>query len=368
MNLNELEALAILSTIPYLGSVKIRQLIERFGSAAESLKASSETIESLPGFGKKIADAWDTYKKQTLWQQDFKLADHYGVELIPYSSSRFPKPLLEIKDPPVLLYVKGELKNIDQQSIAIVGTRNAGIYGLEMAALLAEELAAQNFTVISGLARGIDTAAHRGALRRGRTLGIIGSGIADLYPKENLSLAEEIAKNGAIVSEYPMRTPPDRHTFPRRNRLVSGLSLGIVLIEAPLKSGAMITMDLALKQNKKLFALPGRVDHDNFRGNHALIKCGKAALIENATDITQSFENLFGKIEPLRPVSSQKAVILDAEEEFLIRQFPQEELSFEDLAIKTKLPVAKLNALITGLTLKKMIQEYPGKIYKKCRM
>lgn len=368
MNLNELQALAILSTIPYLGSVKVRQLIERFGSAAESLKASSQTIQSIPGFGKRIVEAWDTHKKQTLWQQDFKLADQYGVDLIPYNCSRFPRQLLEIKDPPVLLYVKGELKNIDHQSIAIVGTRNAGIYGMEMATMLAENLASRGFTIVSGLARGIDTAAHFGALRQGRTIGIIGSGIADLYPKENIGLAEEITKNGAIISEYPMQTPPDRYTFPRRNRLVSGMTLGTLLIEAPLKSGAMITMDLASEQNKKLFALPGRADHDNFRGNHALIKSGKAALIENAEDVIQAFQNLFGKVEHPKAASASKAITLDPDEEFLIQLFPKEETSLEELIAKTKLPIAKLNVLLMGLMLKKMIQEYPGKIYKKCRM
>lgn len=366
--MNDLEALAILSTVPYLGSVKIRQLVEIFGSARDCLKASSHDIESLPGFGKKIAASWEASKSKTEWQQDFKLAEQYGVKLIPYTSTDYPKRLLTINDHPIILYVKGELKNIDQQSIAIVGTRTTGIYGSEMATQIAEGLSAKGFTVVSGLARGVDTAAHEGALRYGRTIGVIGSGIADLYPKENIGLAEEIAKKGAIISEYPMMTPPDRHNFPRRNRIVSGMTLGTLLIEAPLKSGAMITMDLAFQQGRKLFALPGRADHDNFRGNHALIKSGKAILIENADDVSQSFQDLFSGFEPLKPVYSEKGVSLSPEEESLIKQFPQEELSIEELVLKTELPIAKLNVLLMGLTLKKIIREYPGKIYKKCRM
>ena len=213
--MNELEALVLLTSIPYLGSIRIRLLIQYFGSAVEALKADAKSLASLPGFGPKIMQAWQNSQQQDLWRQNLILAERHQAQLISYKDSRYPKRLLEIVDYPLLLYVQGSLYKEDQRCLAVVGTRNATRYGLEVARQISQELARAGFTIVSGLARGIDTSAHEGAMEceKGRTIGVIGSGLCHLYPKENAQLAERMRQRGAIMSEFPMMTPPDRNCF-----------------------------------------------------------------------------------------------------------------------------------------------------------
>jgi DNA processing protein len=360
--LKELEALVALSTVPYLGSIKIRLLVQHFGSAEAAITAPLDVIESLPGFGAKIMAGIESLKKNEEWKKEMDLVESMSVKLIPWTSPDYPKRLLAIEDYPALLYVRGEITRKDSQAIAVVGTRHPTIYGLEMAEKFGCELASLNFTIVSGLARGIDTAAHRGALKKGRTLAVIGSGLADVYPAENKELADEIAQHGALISEFSMKTPPDRHNFPQRNRIVSGLSLGSLLIEAPLKSGAMITMEMAKRHKRKLYALPGRADMEQFRGNHALIKQGGAQLVENVNDIANSFDLLFQNVENN---NYQKKIPLEKEEAELLKKLSHIEMTLEEITRLTNLPIAKLNVLLMSLMIKKAIREYPGKIYKK---
>ncbi len=292
-------------------------------------------------------------------KEDLELAERYGVSVISYQDSRYPKKLLALRNFPPLLYVKGELLPEDEVAIGVIGTRNATLYGKEMAERVGGELAERGICVVSGLARGIDTAAHRGALRRGRTIAVIGSGLANIYPRENQGLADEIAAHGAVISEFPMATPPLRQNFPRRNRLISGLAMGLCLVESPLKGGGMITMEMGQKQGKKLFAFPGRVDWPTFEGNHRLIKEGKATLVENGKEIAAAFsldQNIF------RPSFN---VVLTEEEKKFMALIPPEETSIEELALLTQLPAMKLNVLLTRMVLKKTMKEFPGKIYKK---
>lgn len=360
----ETEAFVVLTSIPYLGSNKIRFLINKFGSALQALQASSSQIQKLPGFD-RVTPHWDQWPQQESWKKDLAQAAKLKIELLPFTSAHFPKALLAIPDPPIMLYIQGELRPQDQRAIAIIGTRHASIYGSEMAEQISNDLAAHGFTVISGLARGIDTAAHHGALKKGRTIAIIGSGLADIYPSENRFLSQEISKKGAVISEFSMRTPPDRQNFPQRNRIVSGMSLATVLIEAPIKSGAMITMEKAHTQTRKLFALPGRADNENFRGNHYLIKSGKAQLIENASDIISHFEELFPF--PSLKVSISEKTYLDKNETLLLEKMTEEEVGIETLAHLTHFPINQLHPILMGLVLKKVIKEFPGKIYKKIK-
>lgn len=360
--MTELEAFAILAAIPGLGAMRIRFLLSHFGSAINALKAPPSEIQKLSGF-ERIFPYWNQWQKDRLWQKDLELAKTHGVQLIPFTSPQFPKRLLEIQDHPALLYVRGDMKPQDQQSIAIVGTRQASIYGNEMAAVIAKDLAAHGFTVVSGLARGVDTAAHCGALKGGRTFAVIGSGLADIYPTENIPLSQAISRQGALISEFPMATAPDRQNFPQRNRIVSGMTLATLLIEAPIKSGAMITMDRAQTQKRKCFALPGRVDNDSFRGNHHLIKNGHAQLIESAKDIIAHFQDLFGMVHGIQPMA--KPMNLAPEEAHILKIMPDEELNIDRLAVIAALPIQQVQRVLMSLVLKKMVAEYPGKIYKK---
>lgn len=355
--MEELAALVSLTETPLLGSIKIRLLLQRFGSAIESLNANPKEIMELPGFTPKVMQGW---KKGT--SRSLELVDRLNFQIIPFTSPKYPKRLLELTDHPILLYIKGEIKNSDQQSIAVVGTRQASLYGNDMASKISQELASSGITVVSGLARGIDTQAHYGALKSGRTIAVIGSGLANIYPHENVPLAEKICENGALISEFPPETPPDRQNFPQRNRIVSGMTMGTLLIEAPVKSGAMITMQRAKEQGRKLYALPGRVDSDSFKGNHYLIKNGDAELIEDARDILNSFNGLFtyqGAPAP-KPMAP-----LEKEEEHLLSLLPNEELSIGEIIKISNLPIFKLNILLMSLVLKKVVREHPGKIYKR---
>jgi DNA processing protein len=360
--MEEIEAFAVLSTIPYLGAQKIRFLLQTFGSAAQALQTPNHQLEQLPGFD-RILPHWSKWPHNPVWKQDLALVEKLGAQLVPFTSPQFPKSLLHIPDAPALLYMQGQLKPQDQRAIAVIGTRQASIYGNEMAEKISRDLAKNGFTVISGLARGIDTSAHRGALEQGRTIAVIGSGLADVYPAENQKLAKEITQKGVLISEFGMSTPPDRQNFPQRNRIVSGMSLGTLLIEAPLKSGAMITMGKAHLQKKPLFVLPGRADTDNFRGNHELIKRGQARLVENAADVIQHFDALF----PLPPkeISTPSYQNLDKNEKAILDQMSQEEIHIDTLAELSNLPIHQVQTAIMGLLIKKIVKEFPGKIYKK---
>jgi len=361
--LEELEALIFLNGLPLLGSIKSRLLIQHFGSAASVVNAPLDEITAFPGIGQKLLENWKTSLIKGAWQEDLKLAERSQTTLIPFTSPHYPKRLLKTNDFPLLLYTQGTVFKEDQQCLAIVGTRQASIYGLEMAKNISRELARAGFTIVSGLARGVDAAAHRGALECGRTLAVLGSGLSRPYPPDNIPLAEAIKKQGAVMSEFPMDAPPNRHHFPQRNRIVSGMTLGTVVIEAPLKSGAMLTAERALCQGRPVFALPGRSDLENHRGNHLLIKEGKAKLVENGRDILQFFDDC-----PLSfPLSAVKKplIALEKEETELLQKMPIQEASIEELAMHVAWPVGKLNGLLMSLVLKKMIKEYPGKIYKK---
>lgn len=360
---DQLAALLSLSSTSFLGAIKIRLLINVFGDAVSALQATTEEIADLPGFGPKVLSAWEK-RKQFDPLHELELAEKHQASIIPYTAPSYPKKLLEIPDHPILLYVKGSISPTDQRAIAVIGTRSCSLYGNEMAQKFSHELTQYGFTIVSGLARGIDTAAHKGALIQGRTIAVIGSGLADIYPRENWELSQEICKKGALISEFPMLTPPDRQNFPQRNRIVSGMSLGAFLIEAPLKSGAMLTMERARAQERQLFALPGRVD-ENFKGNHYLIKTECAKLVENASDIANCFDSL---LSPL-PFNAQPIpkIVLEPEEVKFLDLLPRNEVSYDFLSQTTQLPAMKLNVMLMSLTLKKAIREFPGKLYKKIR-
>ena len=364
MELNELHSLLALTTFPHLGPFKIKLLIQVFGSAKQALQATKEDLLPLPGLGAKILESWDSHRLSQPWWKEIELAERLQIRLIPWTSPHYPKRLLDIIDSPVLLYVRGDIKSVDSQAIAIVGTRHPTPYGLDCADRFSRQLALAGFTIVSGLARGIDTAAHQAALNSGRTLAVIGSGLANIYPRENVHLAEKISQQGAIISEFPLTTPPDRQNFPQRNRIVSGLSLGVLLVEAPLLSGAMITMDKALKQNRRLFAIPGRIDNENFQGNHALIKHGKTQLVESPKDIIDHFQSLF-TLNCSKKTPTMEVQDFEKEELELLNRLPAEELSLEEIFQRVNMPAAKLNVLLMSLMLKRAIREYPGKIYKK---
>ncbi|MGE5195905.1 MAG: DNA-processing protein DprA [Anaerolineae bacterium] len=363
--MEEKEAFLIFNHIKGLDVKKISSLLDHFGSATKILEASLADLC-------EILDCQETAQRVALWKEadgwkkDLETVFKQGAQVIPFNDLLYPSNLRILSDPPIVLYVSGEIAPDDlKKALGVVGTRQCSNYGTEMARQLSADLAAGGLTIVSGLARGIDTAAHQGALSCGRTIAVLGSGIANLYPRENDGLAQKIKEKGALVSELPMLTPPSKYQFPRRNRLVSALSIGVLLIEAPLKSGAMITMQLAHVQDKRCFALPGRADIDAFRGNHALIKTRKAELVESASDIftaiPKNLLNLDLSIMKDRQISFDGLAL---EEKEIFQLLRDGELSIEELVLQTKWPIAKLSSQLMKLVLKEKIQELPGKLYK----
>lgn len=348
--LSEIISLQILTHARGLGTLRLRKLIEEFGSPSHLVEAGWNEKANL------LFNKWPVGS----WQENYESAEKEGVSIISYRDSTFPHQFLKLSDCPLLLYVKGVLPTQKTPSVAVIGTRNATLYGMEQAQRMGSELSQAGVCVVSGLARGIDTAAHLGALKGGgQTVAIIGSGLGHIYPGENRGLAEKIAASGAIVSEYPMKTLPFKGAFPKRNRLVSALSDAICLIESPQEGGGMITMKLGEEQKKILCALPGRVDWPSFEGNHFLLKNKKATLVENSSDLLKDL-NIIKKTE-----NTPKKVCCNPEEEALLQKLPHEEKSIEELVLLTQLPIMQLNVLLTRLVLKKLVKEFPGKIYKK---
>ena len=351
MTSKEKEALLILNHLTALNTVKAKKLIEHFGSAQEVLNS------------KEYAH-WHTC---TEWQEDLALVERLGVHVISYQESHYPAALLSLADHPLILYVQGEIQAEDESAVALVGTRLCSIYGREIAEQFATHLAEEGICVVSGLALGIDTAAHIGALKRGRTIAFIGSGLGHIYPKDNQALAIKIANQGAVVSEFPMNFTPQKHHFPRRNRLISAFCKAVLLIEAPMKSGAMLTMDYATAQKKICFTIPGRIDSESFRGNHYLIKNQRAYLVENVPEMVSllDIQRKNASFLHSRPPAQLDFFDLSAEQQQLISSLPQSEVSVEEISARTGLPIAKLNALLMELVLKDKIREFPGKLYKK---
>jgi len=362
------QALLALNSVPDCGPVIINRLLNHFHEPWQILSAPVKELVRVEGIGRRIAE------NIVNWNRSFSIGDElekikqHGAQFITILDQSYPQNLKTIYDPPVVLYVQGELLPADKNAIAIVGTRRATNYGRESAAKLARQLSSAGITVVSGLARGIDTAAHRAALEAGgRTIAVLGCGLANFYPPENRDLAQSIVESGAVISEFPMAVPPQGSNFPQRNRIISGLSLGVVMAEAPKKSGALLTAAQALDQNRHVFTIPGRIDMPSFSGNHQLLKQG-ARLVESVDDILEEFEFLFpeekAKIyNPDREKAAEAA--LSDEEKAVYQTLSMQELNIENIIQQTGFPAHTVSTILLQLELKKLAKQLPGKQFVK---
>lgn len=361
MSFSEEESLLILSHIRGLGICRIESLLTTFGSAKNCLSRSKQELLAISGFGEKGADNLLNWKDNPFWQEDLELVKKYHVHLIHQKSPLYPRPLFDLKDPPLLLYALGDFNILQTKGISIIGSRQPTIYGQEVTHQFAEHFSQFTVTIISGMARGIDTIAHKASIESGgKTIAVIGSGLANIYPKENKELARNIIKNGVILSEYPMMEPPHRRNFPKRNRIVAALSEASIVMEAKKKSGALITMEQARSLQRKTFAIPGRIDSANFEGNHNLIKNHLAQLVSHPQEIAD-----FLQLEYKDSVNIQAGVPLSQEERGFLDLFPGQEVCIDDIIRKSPFPIQKVNTLLISLTLKKRLRQYPGKVYKR---
>ena len=287
------EAFVALNMVDHVGPVRVRQLLAHFGDAASILKASRQQLLCVRGIGEDTAGAISSWEKSVDLASELKRCEEFGCHVVTQEDAEYPELLRQIYDPPIVLYVKGTLENKDKNGVAMVGSRQTTHYGIEVARKLAYQLAYIGVTVVSGGARGIDTAAHQGALSgKGRTICVLGTGINIVFPPENAELFERIAASGAVISQYPFNRKADKQSFAIRNRIVAGMTLGTVVVEANLTSGALITANFATEYGRQVFAVPGRIDSPRSKGCHDLIKKG-AKLCEGAEDILSEFEYLF---------------------------------------------------------------------------
>jgi len=361
-----LEDLLTLNMVEGLGVTLLSRLLERFDSPEAILAASRRELEEVEGVGSALSRNISKARREIDSRAQMESAKKLGVKIITAASEDYPKPLRRIFDPPLLLYVKGELKEEDALAMAIVGSRRASYYGKNQAERLAGSLAKMGFTIVSGMAWGIDSAAHRGALGAGgRTIAVLGSGLANPYPKGNEKLLAEIVENGAAISEFPLTFPPKAENFPRRNRLISGLCLGVVVVEAAERSGSLITARWAMEQGREVFAVPGPIDSATSRGTHRLIKDG-AKLVERVEDVIEELGPLAEVLTPVPEGQKPRAGGLKPEEEKILEVLSlSEPKSIEDIIAETGLTAQAASSVLMVLELRKLVKQLAGKRFVK---
>jgi len=363
--MTETEALIALNMIPGLGPVLTRRLLEAFGLPQSVLRARTADLQAVKGVGPELAAAIVHWEERIDLAAELKRIEEFGAKIVTAADPLYPALLKEIHNPPLLLYVWGALAESDRHAISIVGSRRTSHYGLECAKKLSYQLAYAGLTIVSGLARGIDSAAHQGALAaKGRTIAVIGSGLMDLYPPENQALAEKIAENGAVVSEFPMTFPPSKETFPQRNRIVSGWSDGVLVVEAGLKSGALITAGQAAEQGRSVYAVPGPIDRPTHSGGpNRLIQQG-AKLVMGAEDILEDLQILLPEKLPLEPTPA-RAVKLEGDEKTVYEAIGDRETPLDDVIEKSGLPPALVASTLLTLEFRKLVKQLPGRHFVK---
>jgi len=365
----ELEYLIALNSVPDVGYVRIKNLIARFGGLEAVFKATRAQLEETDKIGPKISSAIAGCDVEKILEAELKLAAASGARIISYLDDEYPANLKQIYDPPAVLYIKGSFVPEDKYSVAIVGSRRASRYGLQTAERFGMEFAARGMTVVSGLARGIDAAGHRGALKaKGRTLAVLGSGLANIYPPEHAELAGSIIDGGgALISEFPMACEPYKDNFPRRNRIISGLSLGIVVVEAAKGSGALITTDFALEQGRELFAVPGNAGSATSAGTNMLIKQG-AKLVESADDVIEELGDMIkGHMRPSAAMTpraaSCRASGLEGPQKKVLESLGDTPVSVDEIMDGTQLDAPEAIGALVRLEIMGLVERLPGQSY-----
>ncbi|MBX7166209.1 MAG: DNA-processing protein DprA [Pirellulales bacterium] len=356
-----------LALLPGIGPRLRRALLDAFGSPAEVLRASPQQLALVPGIGPKLSGRIVDVRDSIDVASELALARQHGIQLMLDTSAEYPPLLAEIPDPPGVLYLRGTLASSDGLAVAIVGSRHATRYGLEQAERLAASLARAGVTIVSGLARGIDAAAHRGALAAGgRTLAVLGSGLLEIYPPEHAELAAQIAGAGAVLSENALRGTPLPGTFPQRNRLISGLTLGTIVVEAAERSGALITARHAYEQGREVFAVPGRVDNRLARGCHRLIRDG-AKLVETADDVLEELGPLAHPVQTddATTVRHPAELKLNDVERIVLAALDGETTAIDTVVAATGLAASQVSAALAVLEVRRLVRRVSGQLYAR---
>jgi len=361
-----------------VGPTTFAKLIKHFGSADRALGASVSELAKIDGVGFKTAEQIAATRGKFDVIAELELAQKLDIWIINIDDERYPPVLKQIYDPPPVLYIKGSLSREDNLAISIVGSRRCSLYGQEQASRLAHFLSSAGFTICSGMARGIDTAAHQGALSAGgRTIAVQGCGLENIYPPENKKLFELIAESGACISELPLGFEPLSENFPPRNRIIAGLSLGTIVVEAGFRSGALITARAALENNREVMAVPGKIDSPLSKGAHRLIKQG-AKLIESVEDVMEALGYIGEQLEDHVSTAAEKAaksietplfdikeLKLSEPEKTIYECLKKEPLHIEEIIDDTDLAAGSVNAGLVSLRLKGLIKQLPGSLFVK---
>jgi DNA processing protein len=360
---SELHSWIALRLTPGIGNVACKNLLEAFGTPERIFAAPAEKLAEIAGISPKIIKALHSSSKNPEIELELEKIAGTDIRIVAYNEPEYPQTLKNIYDPPPYVYIRGKLEPEDCSAIAVVGSRRASDYGLRAASDISRELARSGLTIVSGMAAGIDSAAHRGALAsKGRTIAVLGCGVDVCYPAENRRLYDEIARTGAIVSEYTPGTEPDSYHFPARNRIISGLARGILVVEAGPKSGSLITARLALEQGRDVFAVPGSIYSYKTKGANQLIRSG-AALVESGRDIIEAL----GISAVTRP---ERAVVpapdeLDNEARRVYDQLNAEPIHIDRLICETSLPSSAISSALLELELSGYVKQLPGKHFVK---
>lgn len=355
-----------------IGPIRLRRLKEHFGTLDAVSEASLAQLERVKSVGRQVAESIFRSRNNGAVDEEVARAAKLGVRIVCLEDDAYPRPLLHTPDPPPCLYMRGRWEPTDSVAIAIVGTRRCSQYGREQALRFGEMLGAAGFTVVSGLARGVDGYAHRGALQGGgRTVAVLGCGLSSIYPAEHAPLADEIAGAGAVVTEMPIEVGPEAKNFPKRNRIIAGLSLGVIIIEAGKKSGALITARLANEYNREVFSLPGRVDHpQHTAGTHALIRDGGAKLITCLEDVLDELQGVgeimrretdgsTGGADVARTQQGAPIPKLTPQEQSVWNAITSGTEDIDSIVSHTPLETGQVMASLTSLQIKGIVRQLP---------
>jgi DNA processing protein len=355
-------SLLTLASVPRVGIRRLRILIDHFGDPDKVLSATVAELTKVEGVDESTAVAIQSPPDIELARTQLHTAEKLGAKFVTLWDDGYPAVLKNIYDPPPFLFILGELLPRDEAAVAVVGTRAPKTYGKVITKMIAGDLASAGVTIISGMAFGIDGEAHRAALdAKGRTIAVLGSGIDVVYPKAHEGLMKEIMEHGAVISEFPPGTPPEAGNFPRRNRVISGLSKGVLVVEAPLKSGALLTAAHALDQNREVFAIPGPINSHNSQGVHKLIKDNRAALVESAQDILK----ILGWLAPTQNAALAPAPDLSKDEKIIWDKLSLEPIHIDDLSRKTNIVTHELLGRLLMMELRGIVRQLPGKHFVK---
>ncbi len=354
-----------LSLTPGVGSILIKRLLDRFKTPEAVFRASLKELLKIEGLGKKVAGEIKKGPLEKVVKRELSLLEEVGGKIVTLKNDDYPRRLKDIYDPPALLYLRGQLRREDELAIAIVGSRKTSPYGRWITEKIGEDLARHGITVVSGMARGIDSVAHKGALQgEGRTIAVLGCGVDVIYPSENRNLFYQIIEQGAILSEFPMASPPEGGHFPRRNRIISGLSIGVVIVQASADSGSLITANFALEQGREVFAVPGNVGAEGSRGTNRLIKEG-AKLVESSEDILEEILPQWRREGETVQKAESPVPGLTEEEKILYGLLGETPLHIDAVIRESQWDPGKVSSLLLNLELKGLISQWPGKCFTK---